>query len=131
LTTVDLQVERVGGATGFLIVFTTFAVLGLLLWIIIALRSACIQKSHKDKYATVYSGVLFSDNLDDDDGELESMIGPSNMGMKDRDIWSHTHRMYFIGENSINYPWFMTRDFPTSALSEQNKERLLRFIKKE
>jgi len=25
----------------------------------------------------------------------------------------------------------MTRDFPTNALSEQNKERLLRFIKKE
>jgi len=42
LTTVDLQVERVGGATGFLIVFLTFAILGLVMWIIIALRSACI-----------------------------------------------------------------------------------------
>jgi hypothetical protein len=67
----------------------------------------------------------------DDDGEIEAMIGPHNMGMQDRDIWSHTHRMYFIGENSINYPWFMTRDFPTNSLSEQNKERLLKYIKKE
>lgn len=53
------------------------------------------------------------------------------MGMKDSDIWSHVHRMYLIGENSVNYPWFLTRDFPTNALSEQGKERLLKYIKKE
>jgi hypothetical protein len=39
--------------------------------------------------------------------------------------------MYFIGENSVNYPWFLTRDFPTNALTEQNKEKLLKFIHKD
>jgi hypothetical protein len=51
--------------------------------------------------------------------------------MRDSDIWSHTHRMYLIGENSISYPWFMTKDFPANALTELGKERMLRFIKKE
>lgn len=45
--------------------------------------------------------------------------------MKDRDIWSHYYRMYLIGENSISYPWYMTKDFPIDALQDVPKDRLL------
>jgi hypothetical protein len=57
------------------------------------------------------------------------MVGPASLHMRDSDIWSHTHRMYMIGENSVSYPWFLTRDFPTNALSEQGKQKLLKYIK--
>jgi len=131
VTSLDLQVERVGGATGTLIVFGMFFLLSLVLWMTIVARSGCILHTYKDSYATVYAGVLFSDLINDDDDDKETMVGPSSMHMRDSDIWSHVHRMYLIGENSINYPWFLTRDFPTNALSEQGKERLLKYIKKE
>lgn len=120
MTSLDLQVERVGGAYGFLIVFGLFLVLTMVLWILIAIRSTCIRSATKDYYQTVYDGVLFSDQYVDND-EGEGMVGPASLHMRDGDIWSHTHRMYMIGENSISYPWFMPRDFPTNGLSEQGK----------
>lgn len=95
-----------------------FLFIALLLWIIIAARSSCIRNGHRDRYATVYKDVLFSDEMLPDDDDKEGMIGPLNLYMKDSDIWSHAHRMYFIGENSVNYPWFLTKDFPSNGLTE-------------
>jgi hypothetical protein len=51
--------------------------------------------------------------------------------MKDSDIWSHSYRMYLIGENSISYPWYMPKNFPSDALDNMPKDTLLQFIKKE
>lgn len=39
--------------------------------------------------------------------------------------------MYLIGENSINYPWYMPKDFPSDSLAEVPKDRFLYFVKKE
>ena len=49
--------------------------------------------------------------------------------MNDSDIWSHSHRMYLIGENSINFPWYVPKDFPSRALNPENKDKLIRFAK--
>lgn len=49
--------------------------------------------------------------------------------MNDSDIWSHSHRMYLIGENSISFPWYIPKDFPNKALGPADKERLIKFIK--
>jgi len=130
LYSLDLQVERVGGAVGFLIVCSFLLIVTFLIWIIIEIRSNCIRMATKDHYSTVYEGVLFDDNYSESQ-DNEGMIGPATLQMRDGDIWSHTHRMYMIGENSISYPWFLTRDFPTNALSEQGKQKLLRYIKQD
>jgi len=113
-----------------LIVIGFFFLLSLILWIIIALRSKCIRLSTKDYYSNVYDGVLFADSEYVEDYN-EGVIGPDSLHMRDSDIWSHTHRMYLIGENSVSYPWYLTKDFPNNALNELSKERLLRFINKE
>ena len=83
----------------------------------IAARSKCIRRGFKDEYATVYDGVLFRDSYEEEFGDDEGFIGPASLYMRDSDIWSHTHRMYLIGENSISYPWFLTKDFPSNALA--------------
>ena len=49
--------------------------------------------------------------------------------MQDSDIWSHTHRMYLLGENSIKFPWFIPKDFPFRALAVEHKDKLIRLIK--
>ena len=37
--------------------------------------------------------------------------------------------MYLIGENSINFPWYVPKDFPARALDPANKDKLIRFTK--
>jgi len=36
--------------------------------------------------------------------------------------------MYFIGKNSVKYPWFIPKDFPRDALKKQVKDLLINFI---
>lgn len=65
------------------------------------------------------------------DEEDESNRGKTeeyNFGLKDQNIWGHTHRMYLLGFNSIRYPWQIPKDFPRDALKKQDREKLLKFI---
>lgn len=36
--------------------------------------------------------------------------------------------MYLIGDNSVRFPWKLPKDFPKDALSDENREKLLKFI---
>lgn len=83
-----------------------------------------ISRSGKTFRSTVYDGVLFTS--DETEDPSEQMIGPKNLKMQDSDIWSHTHRMYLLGENSISFPWFIPKDFPVRALSATHKDKLIR-----
>lgn len=102
-------------------------ILVLFLWIALIAHSKWILRADKSFRSTVYDGVLFNSEAENDHSEL--MAGPRNLEMHDSDIWSHSHRMYLIGENSINFPWYMPKDFPSRALSPENKDKLIRFIK--
>lgn len=108
-------------------VFASFMILVLFLWIALIAHSKWILRADKSFRSTVYDGVLFNSESEIDHSEL--MAGPRNLEMHDSDIWSHSHRMYLIGENSINFPWYMPKDFPSRALSPENKDKLIRFIK--
>jgi hypothetical protein len=99
----------------------------LAVWIILIVQSKFLLRSDKDFRSTVYDGVLFNTDAEVDD--TEEMLGPRNLKMNDSDIWSHSHRMYLIGENSINYPWYVPKDFPSRALDPANKDKLIRFVK--
>jgi len=80
-----------------------------------------------DQNLKVYDGVLFNTETDYD--ESEELVGRRNLKMNDSDIWSHSHRMYLIGENSISFPWYIPKDFPSKALDPAHKERFLRYLK--
>jgi hypothetical protein len=56
------------------------------------------------------------------------MISSDDMSLKDSNIWSHSHRMYLIGYNSIKFPWFIAKDFPRDALKKADRENFLKFI---
>ena len=55
-------------------------------------------------------------------------VDEKDFSLKDQTIWSHTHRMYFIGFNSMRYPWFIPKDFPRESLKKQDREKLVKFI---
>ena len=70
-------------------------------------------------------------NLWEDDKEFRQLRGNielDDVSMNDSCIWSHTHRMYLIGSNSINFPWFIPKDFPRDALKKSDKEIFCKFI---
>lgn len=108
--------------------FAVFCLMSLVLWLVIIVRSRFIKLAKEDDYWSIYDGVLFQD---DDQSQPESVLGAGALHMRDSDIWSHYYRMYLIGENSISYPWYMPKDFPSDALNEIPKDRFMYFIKKE
>ena len=99
----------------------------LFVWILLISHSQWILRRGKSFRSTVYDGVLFTTDADTD--ASEAIIGSGNLKMNDSDIWSHSHRMYLIGENSINFPWYVPKDFPSRALNPENKDKLIRFQK--
>ena len=123
----ELQVSRAGGMYSSLVIFSSFLILVLFIWIALIAHSNWILRADKDFRSTVYDGVLF--NTDADQDPSEKVIDRKNLKMNDSDIWSHSHRMYLIGENSINFPWFIPKDFPSRALSPENKDKFIRFVK--
>jgi hypothetical protein len=124
---IGAAITRVGGSTNSLVVIMGFLLLLVLIWISLISRSNKILESMGENNSKVYDGVLFNTDAEKDDGETE--IGKGNLGMQDSDIWSHSHRMYLIGENSINFPWYIPRDFPFHALEQSNRDKFVRFLK--
>ena len=110
-----------------LLVFAGFMVLVLFIWVALIAQSKYILRADKSFRSTVYDGVLFNSDAVVD--EAEDIIGPRNLKMQDSDIWSHSHRMYLIGENSINFPWYVPKDFPSRALGPEDKDKFIRFVK--
>lgn len=108
-------------------IMSFFLVLTLLLWITLTIHSQAIQRKHKEFNSKVYDGVLFNSDADED--ATEGFTGRRHLSMLDSDIYSHTHRMYLIGENSVSFPWYIPKDFPNRALDPENKDKMIRFVK--
>lgn len=123
----ELQVNRLGGTVSSLLVFASFMILVLFIWIALIAHSKWILRADKSFRSTVYDGVLFTSDAEVD--STEAIVGSGNLRMNDSDIWSHSHRMYLIGENSINFPWYIPKDFPKRALNPENEDKFIRFIK--
>lgn len=102
-------------------------VLTLFIWIALIAHSKWILRSDKSFRSVVYDGVLFNSDAEVDPSE--DIVGPRNLKMHDSDIWSHSHRMYLLGENSISFPWYVPKDFPSRALNPENKDKFIRFTK--
>mmetsp|Transcript_8081 Transcript_8081/g.12437 ORF Transcript_8081/g.12437 Transcript_8081/m.12437 type:complete len:178 (+) Transcript_8081:2912-3445(+) len=51
-----------------------------------------------------------------------------NTGIRDDDIFAHTHRMYLCGTNSFNFPWEVPKDMPRNSLSLEDMKKLIAFI---
>ncbi len=99
----------------------------LVIWVSLICRSKQIQNLLKLFNEKVYDDVLITE-----DNSFEISVTEctqNNIALADREIWSHTHRMYLIGENSITYPWYITKDFPIKALEPDTRDELLKLIK--
>jgi hypothetical protein len=93
----------------------------------LTVHSKRIAKQMSSMNKTVYDGVLFTES--DSFESTEALPTEKNLRMKDTDIWSHTSRMYLIGENSISFPFYIPRDFPSRSLDPHSKEKFIRYIK--
>jgi len=90
-------------------------------------RSNSILEKMGDAQSKAYDGILFNSDAENDDSE--ELVGRRSLKMQDSEIWSHTHRMYLIGDNSIYFPWYIPKDFPNVALNAENKEKFLTFVR--
>jgi len=122
LDPVSLEVQRLGGVMPFFALVGSFTLLSLLIFSMLSYRSQVTLDGMKDLRETLYEA--WEDNDEAGRGKTEE----SDFSLKDQAVWCHTHRMYFIGLNSMRHPWFLPKDFPRDALKKTDREKLVRFI---
>ena len=99
-----------------MVVTAFFLIVVLALWISLSIHSKLKSFGLSKIDQTVYDGVLFDKPISLQLSDSGKLISPRDMQMQDEEIWSHSHRMYLLGDNSIAYPWFISKDFPPHAL---------------
>jgi hypothetical protein len=126
-STLELQLTKMGSLHSSLIVLGAFLLITFAVWMGLLVASSANQKAFGDFNSTLYDSVLLgTSGLDLD---ADQILGKSQLAMQDSDIYSHTHRMYLIGDNSVEFPWYIAKDFPSNSLNEENMDRLMNLIK--
>lgn len=102
--------------------FALYLLLTLVVFSCLSRKSEQILENLKDLHETLYQ-----DWEDEDDSE-RGRTDDEHFCLSDSNIWSHTHRMYLIGYNSISFPWFIPKDFPRDSLKKIDREKFCKFI---
>ena len=113
-----------GGSIPFFGLLGIFMLISVLVFACLSYRAGQINEELKELPENIY-------NMWDGDVEFTALRGKcdmDDMAMNDADVWSHAHRMYLIGSNSIKFPWFIPKDFPRDALKKDHREAFLKFI---
>lgn len=77
-------------------------------------RSQIISEDLKELPETLY--YLWEEDYKE--MNIRGRTSNDDYAMNDDCIWSHQHRMYLIGSNSIQFPFFIPKDFPRDALKK-------------
>ena len=52
----------------------------------------------------------------------------SHYRLYDECMWSHVHRTYLVGNNTISSPWIIAKDFPDDVLDEKNLKKFIEMV---
>jgi hypothetical protein len=99
-----------------------FTLLSLVIFYGLSRKATNINQKIKSHPWTLY------EVFEEKDETQRGITCEDDFKLRDSNVWSHTHRMYLIGKNSVKYPWFIPKDFPRDALKRQDKELLINFI---
>jgi len=111
-----------GGVIPFFGLMLMFLVISLAIFMALSYRTDIMRQKLKNYPETLY------EIWEEEDERGRGKISEHDMSLRDQNVWSHTHRMYLIGFNSIRYPWFIPKDFPRDALKKPDREKFLKFI---
>jgi hypothetical protein len=101
-----------------------FLLISLLVFACLSHRASVINQEMKNMPEDLFTQW----ESESDFSSIRGQIELDDLSMGDAAVWSHSHRMYLIGSNSISFPWFIPKDFPKDALSRQDRESFLTFI---
>ena len=99
LDPVSLEVQRLGGVIPFFALLGLFLIFSLILFSMLSYRSQQISEELKDLPETLY--YLWEEDYDE--VNMRGRTSKEDFGMNDDCVWSHTHRMYLIGSNTIKF----------------------------
>mmetsp|Transcript_41315 Transcript_41315/g.62937 ORF Transcript_41315/g.62937 Transcript_41315/m.62937 type:complete len:296 (-) Transcript_41315:1272-2159(-) len=100
----------------------------LFLWISLIVFICLSYKTQSLRFLKKSSAHSLYTAWEDHNEQGRGKSTEENYGIKDANIWGHTHRMYLVGDNSFNFPWKIPKDFPKDALNKHDRDTLLRFI---
>jgi len=108
----------------FFALMALFMMFSLLTFACLSRKAQMIEQDMKELPENIYK-------MWEDFEEFRSFRGRTelnDLAMNDAAIWSHSHRMYVIGNNSIKFPWFIPKDFPRDALNKQDRDKFIEVI---
>lgn len=121
LDSISLEFQRLGGAFPFFIVLMTFLWISMLIFVTInsnSLKIKEMQKVNPEIHFRSWSHEEFQ----------TPKHSESDFGLKDQEIWYHTHRMYLTGNNTPSNPWKITKEFPADSLDTIELKKFIGFI---
>jgi len=122
----EIQIRRAGSAYSVLLALTSLFALALTMWAVLTVQSKLKSRRLELLNRDVFDAVLF--NTEFDLSNDVRLVAHQEMQMRDEDIWSHTQRMYLPGDNSIKFPWYLSKDFSPRALDREQQRLLIDFF---
>lgn len=118
-----------GGSIPFFGMMGGFLLISLLVFACLSHRASIINSEMKNMPEDLFTQWEDDSDFQSIRGSIENGAnGITDLSMGDSAVWSHSHRMYLIGSNSISFPWFIPKDFPKDALRREDREIFLTFI---
>lgn len=120
---------RLGGPLTSLLLLGAFLSAAFAIWAGLSMRSSANQRAQNKLGLAMYEGVLGHQPALA--MESEQIVSRGALHLRDSDVTAHVHRTYLIGDNSVDFPWYMPKDFPSGSLLDTDQLRLLHMIKNE
>lgn len=125
LNPIELDIQRIGGQNNFFIVLGLFLLVSLIVFTMLTHN----HSARLEGMASLDQSV-FSEEWTNQSNANSTSTSPEekDFELKDNEIWSHSERMYLIGNNTIRNPWIVPKDFSHSALDDPNKATFLKLV---
>jgi hypothetical protein len=110
LDPISLEIQKMGGIKSFFSLLLVFFLVSYSIYFTFHFRTRDIiikKRNLKDDIFLAW----------EDDTKMDKPT-ETDFSLNDKTIWSHTYRMYLIGQNNDYFPWMIPKDFPKDALSK-------------
>jgi len=122
LDMVDEEFEEIGGYDLFFIIMVVWCITTIFMYVVMSMRAHIIAQYIEDLPKFLYSN--WEKSTDNRHINMQRQLD-SHYRLYDECMWSHVHRSYLVGNNSISSPWIIAKDFPTDALDEKYMKRFV------
>ena len=125
LDMIDEEFEEIGGYELFFIMVVVWCITTIIMYIVMSMRANIVTQYIEDLSKIIYTN--WEKTVDNRHINSQRQLD-SHYRLYDECMWSHVHRSYLVGCNTIGNPWIIAKDFPTDVLPEADMQRFIAMV---